>query len=101
MRYALLAASLMLGGCGTAVVSPEPVVRTVEVPVQVPTKCIASLPARPALQTLDQILALPDGPAVVTLAAQHEQLWAYAAELEAVASPCVLNADLSASPLAR
>lgn len=87
MRCAILAVSL-LAGCGA---TQQPSIRTVEVQIQVPTKCISALPARPVLLTLDQVLALADGPAVVTLAAQHEQLWAYSAELEAIASPCVLK----------
>lgn len=101
MRFALIAASLAISGCASNVQTPEPIIRTVEVKVQVPTKCIASMPIRPALLPLDQILAMPDGPAVVTLAAQHELLWGYAAELEAVASPCVLSADPSATIPAR
>lgn len=79
-----------LAGCGTVPAAPERVVRTVEIRVPVPVPCIdeAAIPARPPVNTLDEILALPNAVAVGVLMTQHNLLLAYAGELEAVVASC-------------
>lgn len=84
--------SIVLVGCSAAPPAPEPIVRTVEVPVQVPVKCVKDRPARPAIMTLAQILDMPSaGAAVRILGIQHEKLRAYADEMDAVIAPCLVD----------
>lgn len=86
----VLACAGSLAGCGTVPAAPEPVVRTVEIRVPVPVPCIdaAAIPARPAVNTLDEILALPNAVAVGVLMTQHNLLLAYAGEMEGAMTGC-------------
>jgi hypothetical protein len=92
MRSVLLWAgsALVLAGCGAVpVVRPEPVVRTVTVEVEVPTKCISEMPARPDMQAPQEIARMPSGRGVGALGTGYVLLWDYTARLEAVTLPCV------------
>jgi len=95
MRSAALwvAVSLaVLGGCGSAPGrQQEPLVRTVTVEVEVPTKCIKNAPQRPAVRAPGVIARQPPGPGVAELGASYGELWDYAARWEAVAAPCVTS----------
>ncbi len=86
---AILAGSLALAGCAATPPAPEPVVRTIEVPVPVPTRCIDAPPTRPDVRSPQEIARMPAGPGVVELGAAYALLWDYAARWEAVAAPCL------------
>ena len=85
----VLACAGSLAGCGIAPRAPEPIVRTVEVKVPVPVPCVASMPERPAVNTLAEILAMANADAAGALMTQHNLLLGYAGELEALAGHCV------------
>ena len=76
---------LLLAGCAAR---PVVVTETVEVRVPVPVPCIAEMPARPAVMTDAELLALDDYRAVVALRRDRMLLVQYAAEAEAVMRPC-------------
>ena len=94
MRSAALwvAGSLVvLGGCGSPLDRPpEPVVRTVTLEVEVPTKCIKNAPRRPAVRAPEVIARQPPGPGVAELGASYGELWDYAARWEALGGTCVV-----------
>ena len=82
-----------LAACGAAPVrAPEPVVRTVEVKVAVPVACIYAMPARPEIIPLAKILARPNADAAALLLEQVGVRDGYIGELEAVATPCAVDA---------
>lgn len=89
-RLMLLVLGCSLAGCGSAPPAPEPMVRTVEVRVPVPVPCIdaAAIPARPAVNSLAEILVMGNADAAAALMVQHNLLIGYAGELEAVVAGC-------------
>lgn len=78
-----VAAALVLAGCAQGVRVPE-VVR-----VPVPVRCVDQVPARPALLSDAELLALDDYALPVSLARERHVLLAYVGELEAVVAGCV------------
>lgn len=91
LKLAALSASI-LTACGSVPQAiPEPVVRTIEVRVPVPTSCIKQMPQRPAFQSEAAILALPDYDAGFLLWSEWELKGGYIDRLEAVLAACVAD----------
>ncbi|MDB5414469.1 MAG: hypothetical protein JWR10_2804 [Rubritepida sp.] len=91
MRRLMLLVTLCassLAGCGVAPSAPEPVVRTVEIRVPIPVPCIDAVPARPAVNTLAEILALGNAAAAMALMEQHNLLLGYAGEMDGAVAGC-------------
>lgn len=76
MRILALA---LLAGCQTPI--------TATVPIPVP--CIQSIPDRPVTASDEALKAMPDGPLVLTLAADRAVLRGHVDELRALLAPCV------------
>lgn len=84
----------LLAGCAsTPVAMPQVVNVPVEVKVPVPVPCArrADLPAPPDVLTAEQLTALDDYRAVITLELQRRALARYSAELAALLAACVAD----------
>jgi len=78
------AAAALASGCGTGVTVPE------KVPVEVPVPCISptSRPARPAVRTQEELMAMDRYTRTLAAWSDRMKLEIYAAELEAVVEGC-------------
>lgn len=76
-------ALILLAGCAAEPTLPR------EVRIPIPVACISAMPQKPAIRAEAEIKALPDYDATIATWTERLRLKDYAAELEAVAEPCL------------
>ncbi|HEX6992395.1 MAG TPA: hypothetical protein VF151_10935 [Gemmatimonadales bacterium] len=98
IRHILLLAALALPACSSTPVQPR--TETVEVKVPVPVACLdaSQLPKAPVLQSKTALASLDDYNLVLEIAAEREELIAYAGELEALLSVCAATPTAQGRP---
>lgn len=93
LRFLLLlwlggAAAASLGGCAWFSRPDVQIPKEVRVPVPVPCISPASRPARPALRTEAELMAMERGPRTLAAWSELKKLWGYAPQLEALVEGC-------------
>ena len=76
---------LLLAGCASI---PNTIHDVKDVKIAVKEKCVEALPVKPQIHTEDEIKAMNDYEAAITLLLEHIMLRSYSAELEAALAGC-------------